>query len=174
MPCMPPTQQHARGPLPPWVGSWLVCLCRSLCAGDSPARVRCALVASLAQGHTWFSCPGVTGTRAGVFSPPAGPPQKPPISPCPPILCWLGELVPPLSSDASLVAILWGMDTLGSSLGRLMRGGRAGTCMFPPHSPSAPRGFTPPAQEPCQPWEHSASGCQLVLLQDPVLGLVTC
>lgn len=34
--------------------------------------------------------------------------------------------------------------------------------------------FALSAQELSQPWEHPALGCQLVLLQDPVLGSVTC
>lgn len=131
-------------------------------------------MSALVQGHTSFGCLGVTGTRPGVPSPPTVPPRKPPISPCPPILCWLGDPVPPLGPDASGVAAPRGTDTLSISLGGLMRGGRAGTCRVPPPGPSAPRGFALPAQEPSQPWEHPALGCQLVLLQDPALGSVTC
>lgn len=158
--CMPhvsPTRQHTRAPLPPpWAGSWLVCLCGSRCTGDSPACARCAPVSALAQGHAWFGCLGVTGARPGVPCPPAGPPRKPPISLCPPILCCLGDLVPPLGPDASPAAAPQSTDTLSTSLGELMRGGRAGTHRFPPTGPSAPQAFALPAQETSQPWEQPA------------------
>ena len=141
-PRVPPSRQRAGGPLPPpWAGGWLVCLCGSRCAGDSPACARCAPVSALAWGHTWLGCLEVTGARPGVPFPPAGPSQKPPISLCPPILCWLGEPVPPLGPDASPVAAPWGTDACGSSLGGLTRGGRAGTRRFPPARPLCSQGL---------------------------------
>lgn len=149
-----------KGPLPPlWAGSWPGCAAGPIGLGTALS----VPVSVLVQGHTRFGFLRSLGPdlRFPLF-------LKAPVSLCTPILCWLGDPLPPLSPGASLMAAQEGKDILG----RLMRSGRAGTCRFPRHS--APSSFALSVGTGALPTLRAPNfGVSACPLQDPALMVPT-
>lgn len=134
--------------------------CRSHWAGDSPV---CACVCVSPESHmVWL--PGVTGARPLVPSLPKSPHQF--VYPHP-LLDW-GPSATPQSWCQSA-----GRPGGQEHPGWAHEGWQSWDLQVSPPLCSLELCSVCVGEDPSQPWEHPALGCQLVLLQDPVLAVPT-